>query len=80
MWQDDEAGQRWDYDTLMGPYRGEVEVHDTWQPDSLNRLRSCLAGEQQETLAARMTGSGGGSFERRVEQLAAFGQGLGGRG
>lgn len=81
MWQDDEAGQRYDYDdTLMGPYRVGIEVHDTWRPDSLHRLHSYLAGEQQETLAARITRSGGGTVERRVEQLAAFVQGLGGRG
>ena len=81
VWRDDEAGQRWGYDdALMGPYRAGVEVHDTWKPDSMNRLRSYLAGEQQQILGARMARSGGGSFERRVEQLAAFAQGLGGRG
>lgn len=80
VWQDDEAGQRWDYDDrLMGPYRAGVEVYDTWRPATLNRLRSYLADEQQETLAARMTRSGGGPLEWRAEQLAAFDQGLGGR-
>ena len=77
VWADDEAGKRWHYDdTLMGPYRAGVEVHDTWHAESLERLRSCLAGERQETLAVRMVRSGGGTFEQRVEQLDAFGQGL----
>lgn len=81
LWQDDEAGQRWEYDdTLMGPYRAGVEVNETWQPESLKRLHSYLSGEQIQTLAARVSRFSGGSFEQRREQLSAFRLGLSGRG
>lgn len=80
LWQDEEAGRRWNYDdTLMGPYRAGVEVFSTWQPDSIARLRSYLASDKKETLAARMARHGGGSIERRLEQLRAFSKGLSGR-
>lgn len=80
LWEDDEAGNRFDYDdTLMGPYRAGVEVHDTWLPESVDRLRTYISREQVQTLAARMVRAGGGILELRAEQLVAFVQGLAGR-
>jgi predicted nucleotidyltransferase len=81
VWDDEEAGERWDYvDTLMGPYRAGLEVREIWRPESVQRLRSNLAGEQLRTLAARIVRSGGGSVDRRIEQLGALDLGLDGRG
>ena len=77
VWADEEAGERWDYvETLMGPYRVGREVRATWRSESVRRLRQNLAGSQVRTLAARIVRSGGGSVDRRIEQLVALDRGL----